>query len=138
MNIVSEHRLRNDQAETCHIETWVGEFACRAGLSDEVKNAFDLSLVEWTTNIISYAYDDEREHWITVRFLAGDREARVEVEDDGLEFNPLKQPPVDTSAPLETRLIGGLGIHMMRQLMDAVAYRRAHGRNILTLTKRWS
>jgi anti-sigma regulatory factor (Ser/Thr protein kinase) len=138
MNIVSEHQLRNDQAETRHIETWVGEFARRAGLSAETQHAFDLSLVEWITNIISYAYNDTREHWITIRFRAGEGEAHAEVEDDGREFNPLTLPPVDTSTPLETRPIGGLGIHMMRRLMDQVLYRRDHGQNILSLVKRTS
>lgn len=136
MNIVSEHRLRNALPETRRIESWVGEFARRVGLSAETQHAFDLSLVEWLTNIISYAYDDAREHWITLRFLVGEGEARVEVEDDGREFNPLTLPPVDTSAPLETRPIGGLGIHMVRRLMDQVLYRRDNGQNILTLIKR--
>ena len=136
MNIASDHRLRNALSETRQIETWVEEFVRRAGLSVEAHHAFDLSLVEWITNLISYAYDDARDHWITIRFRAGEGEARVEVEDDGREFNPLTLPPVDITAPLETRPIGGLGIHMMRRLMDQVLYRRDNGRNILTLVKR--
>ena len=64
------------------------------------------------------------------------RQARVEVEDDGRAFNPLDLPPVDTTVPLEQRPVGGLGVHMIRQLMDSVEYRRADGRNILTLTRR--
>ena len=68
--------------------------------------------------------------------LAGAGQARAEVEDDGREFDPLTRPPVDTSAPLEQRGIGGLGVHMVRQLMDSVEYRRVTGRNILTMTRR--
>jgi len=73
---------------------------------------------------------------VTIRFKADAKEVCVEVEDDGLEFNPLALPPVDITEPLETRAVGGLGVHMMRQLMDAVEYRRVNGRNVLSLIKR--
>jgi serine/threonine-protein kinase RsbW len=136
MNLVAEYRLRNDPAESRRIEEWIKSFAEAAQLSPEARNAFDHALVEWITNVISYAYADVREHWITVRFLAAPGQAQVEVEDDGREFNPLSLPLVDTSAPLEQRAIGGLGIHMVRQFMDSVGYRRESGRNILTMTRR--
>lgn len=136
MNIISEHRLRNDLGETRHIGAWVEAFAEQARLSPATRNAFDLALVEWITNVISYAYEDDHEHWITARFLGAPGQASVEIEDDGREFNPLTRPPVDTSAPLEQRGIGGLGVHMVRQLMDSVEYRREAGRNILTMTRR--
>jgi anti-sigma regulatory factor (Ser/Thr protein kinase) len=136
MNIVSEHRLRNDLAETRHLGAWIEAFARQANLSLPTRNAFDLALVEWLTNVIAHAYDDAREHWIAVRFLASPSQARVEVEDDGREFNPLTHPPVDTTTPLEQRAIGGLGVHMVRRLMDSVEYRREAGRNILVMTRR--
>jgi len=136
MTIVSEHRLRNDPGEARQVGAWVEAFVRRAGLSAEVQNALDLSLVEWITNVISYGYEDEREHSITLRFKAEAGEVCVEVEDDGKEFNPLLHPPADTTAPLETRPIGGLGIHMMRKLMDVVQYQRTNGRNVVTLRKR--
>ena len=136
MTIVSEHRLRNDPREARQVGAWVEAFVRRAGLSTEVQNALDLSLVEWVTNVISYGYEDKQEHSITLRFKAEAAEVCVEVEDDGKEFNPLLHPPADTTVPLETRPIGGLGIHMMRKLMDAVQYQRTNGRNIVTLKKR--
>lgn len=136
MNLVAEYRLRNDAAESRQIEKWVLSFAEAAQLSPTARNAFDLALVEWVTNVISYAYEDAGEHWIVIRFLVGAGQARAEVEDDGREFNPLTRPPVDTNAPLEQRGIGGLGVHLVRQLMDSVAYRREADRNILTMTRR--
>jgi len=136
MNLVAEYRLRNDPTESRQIGGWIQAFAEAARLSPAARNAFDLALVEWVTNVISHAYDDTREHWIGVRFLAAPGQARVEVEDDGREFNPLTLPPVDTTVPLEQRAIGGLGVHMIRQFMDSVDYRRAEGRNILTMTRR--
>lgn len=136
MNLVAEYRLRNDLAESRQIEGWIQSFAEVAQLSPAARNAFDHALVEWVTNVISYAFDDAGEHWIAVRFLAAPGQARVEVEDDGREFNPLELPPADTTVPLEQRGIGGLGVHMIRQFMDSVEYRREEGRNILTMTRR--
>jgi anti-sigma regulatory factor (Ser/Thr protein kinase) len=135
MKLVAEYRLRNDPAESSRIEGWMNTFAEAAQLSPEARNAFDHALVEWITNVISYTHEDGREHWILVRFLASRDQARIVVEDEGREFDPLALPPVDTSAPLEQRPIGGLGVHMIRRLMDSVEYRRESGRNILTMTR---
>jgi anti-sigma regulatory factor (Ser/Thr protein kinase) len=135
MNIISEHRLRNDPAQTRQLAAWVKDFAHRADLPDAVRDAFDLALEECITNVISYAWNDGQEHWLTLRFLSDPTSACVEIEDDGRAFNPLSKPPVDTTEPLETRPIGGLGIHMVRQLMDSATYRRENGLNVLTLIK---
>ncbi len=136
MNLIAAHRLRARPGETAPVEGWLREFAARAALPDTVRHAFDLALEEWLSNVIKYAHDDpEGEHWIDLRFLARPGWARIEVEDAGREFNPLTAPPVDTTEPLETRGVGGLGLHMIRQLMDSVEYRRDRGRNILAFEK---
>ena len=136
MNHAAEHRLRNDLQELRQLGPWIEAFARASALPRPLQDALDHALVEWVTNVISYGFPAGGEHWIQLRFQADANLARVEIEDDGIAFNPLDRPPVDTSAPLETRPIGGLGIHMIRQLMDAVEYRRADGHNILTLIKR--
>ena len=138
MNIVSEHRLRNDPAEARHLAAWVEAFARQAQLPRPLQSALDHALTECVANVIAHAYDDVGEHWITIRFRSTNQDARVEVEDDGREFDPRTVPPVDVSAPLETRAVGGLGVQMMCQFMDVVEYRRENGRNILTLIKRIS
>jgi anti-sigma regulatory factor (Ser/Thr protein kinase) len=136
MSAVSELRLRNQLAELRRTSEWVGEFARANQLPPALAHALELSLVEWVTNVISYAYPDAREHWITIRLAIDTNEVRAEVTDDGRGFDPLTYPPVDTSAPLEKRAVGGLGIHMMRKLMDDVEYRREGERNIVTMVKR--
>ena len=57
------------------------------------------------------------------------------ISDAGIPFDPTKQPPVDTSLSAEERAIGGLGIHLVNQLMDEVKYERVEGKNVLTLVK---
>jgi anti-sigma regulatory factor (Ser/Thr protein kinase) len=138
MNVHSQHRLRANSIERQQVEGWLRDFARRAGLPVAVSHALDLALEEWISNVISYGYEDSAEHWIELRFEGTDHEARVEIEDDGREFNPLAIPPVNTKEPLETRPIGGLGVHVIRSLVDEVNYRRENGCNILTLTKRFA
>ena len=135
MSAVSEFRVRNQLAELPRVGEQVASFSKTHQLPRNVAHAFDLSLTEWITNIISHGYADSREHWIEIHLAIVDDQMRAEIVDDGREFNPLIHPPADTSAPLETRPTGGLGLHMMRQLMDRVEYRREGDQNIVTLTK---
>ena len=57
-------------------------------------------------------------------------EIRVNVEDDGKPFNPLDAPEADTAKPLEERTVGGLGVHLVRKLMDGLEYQRRDGKNL--------
>ena len=57
------------------------------------------------------------------------------LSDTGVPFDPTVAPEADISASLENRPIGGLGIHLVRSIMDNVSYKRAEGRNVLTMTK---
>jgi anti-sigma regulatory factor (Ser/Thr protein kinase) len=58
------------------------------------------------------------------------------IEDDGVEFNPTEHPIPDLDAPLEERKVGGLGIHLVRQIMTSVEYQRVAGKNVVTLRKK--
>ncbi|MDE0392619.1 MAG: ATP-binding protein [Rhodospirillales bacterium] len=87
------------------------------------------------TNTIGYGYDDDGEHRIDLALRIDSGTLTVEVADDGRAFDPLQTPELDMSAPMEERARGGLGIYLVRKTMDAVAYRREDGRNVVTLTK---
>jgi serine/threonine-protein kinase RsbW len=136
MSAVSEFRLRNDLSELTRLGELIHAFASTENLSPDTRRAFDLALAEWITNVISYAWTDGAAHEIELRLSVADGVARAEVSDNGRAFNPLQHPPADTAAPLEARPIGGLGIHMMRKLMDTVEYRRENGRNVVVMSRR--
>ena len=90
------------------------------------------------SNISAYAYPDGG-GTVEARMTANadGTELSLAFSDRGVPFDPLAVKPPDTSAPLAERKIGGLGIHVVRRLMDQVVYRRTEdGRNVLTLTKR--
>lgn len=90
------------------------------------------------SNIAAYAYPDGGGTVeIRVEGDVGGTAIRLIFSDRGIPFDPLTVAPPDTAAPLADRRIGGLGIHVVRKLMDGVAYRRTEdGRNLLTLVKR--
>ena len=95
----------------------------------------NLGLDELFTNIISYGFDDELEHQIKFA-LAKDKETLVvQVEDDGIPFNPLEVAGPEVSQDLDSINIGGLGIHLIKKMMDDIDYQRDKGKNKLILRK---
>lgn len=127
--------LHNRPGEKQRLVGALEAFTAEHGLPAKVHQAAELALEEHVTNVVNYAYTDNAPHEIRVRLSCDACALYVEVEDDGKAFNPLTAPQVDTSVPLERRPVGGLGIHLMRQFMDTLEYRREGGRNILRLTK---
>jgi sigma-B regulation protein RsbU (phosphoserine phosphatase) len=130
-----EIKLHNKLAEVARVNETLTEFGRQRGLSDVVLNDLKLALGEILTNIISYGYTDGGEHEIRVSLGAEAEAVTVAVEDDGQPFNPLEAPAPDTSRPLEERAIGGMGIHLVRKLMDGLEYQRREGKNLLILKK---
>jgi anti-sigma regulatory factor (Ser/Thr protein kinase) len=128
--------IANRLSEVARLATAIETFGAAHGLHDDVVFAFNLALDEVLTNTISYGYDGVGERDIRVRLGVRAGVVQAQVEDDGRPFNPLNVPPPDLDAPLEDRPIGGLGLHIVRSLMDDVEYRHDGARNILTLRKR--
>lgn len=109
------------------------EAFCRAqNIPGPIAYKFNLALDETLTNTISHAFADGGRHQIDVRVEHRDGYLTATVSDDGTPFDALAQPPPDLHAAVEDRKIGGLGIHLLRTLMDTVAYRRHDDRNHLT------
>lgn len=116
----------------------IGAFGARHRLSEDVLHDVRLAMEEIVVNIIHYAYEDAREHEITVRMLMEEGNLVLEVRDDGKPFNPMEVPPPALDTPLEEREEGGLGIFLSRRLMDSVEYKRVEGENVLVMKKKVS
>jgi phosphoserine phosphatase RsbU/P len=125
--------VKNDLAELQRLNELVTEFSEQQGLPAELVYRVNLVLEEIVTNIVSYGYDDSLEHEISVRLSWLKPWIEVEIEDDGRPFNPLDAPSPDMEKPLGERQIGGLGIHLVRKMMDDLAYRRESDKNCLHL-----
>jgi len=128
--------LQNRPEETQRLLLALEEFARQHHLAPAALQAADLALEEHVTNVMSYGYDDAAPHVILIRLSVENQRLQIEVEDDGRPHDPLSRPPVNTSVPLEEKPIGGLGVHLIRSLMDEVDYRREAGKNILRMRKR--
>src|SRR5262245_23364840 len=109
-----------------------------AGLPDESVLELRLVAEELLVNVADYGHDDGAEHWVRVELeLTADR-VTLRFEDDGRPFDPLAAPPPDVAAPVEERDVGGLGVHLVRSLVDHAEYAWVAGRNVLTVRKRLS
>lgn len=98
--------------------------------------AMNLALDEMITNAVTHGYDDPAGEQVRVHIETSRGELIATVTDRGRGFNPLDAPPSDLAASMENRPVGGLGIQLVRTLMDRVKYERANGENVLTLQKR--
>ncbi|MBZ0181408.1 MAG: ATP-binding protein [Melioribacteraceae bacterium] len=102
------------------------------------KNIFELNLIldELITNIISYAYEDDSDHAIELDINKEKDELKIQLIDDGKEFNPLEKEEVKLDQDLDERKIGGLGIHIVKEKTDEIKYKRESNKNILMLKKK--
>ncbi|MGO1119170.1 ATP-binding protein [Rhodovibrionaceae bacterium A322] len=128
--------ITSEIAEIPKVVTAVEDFAAKHQLSDELLHAVTLSLDEVITNIASYAYPSGTTGPVVVELSKQSGWMEIRVKDSGAPFNPLidaKEPDLDS--PLESREIGGLGIHFVKTLMDEVSYDFLAGENQLLMRK---
>jgi sigma-B regulation protein RsbU (phosphoserine phosphatase) len=127
--------LKNSVAEIARLGERLGEFAAVHQLAPSVLYDLNVALEEAVTNIISHGYADHREHEILVRIRVESGAVIAELKDDARAFNPLTAPDADVTTPLDERTAGGLGIHLMRKLMDRIEYERLEDGNLLIMKK---
>ncbi len=108
-----------------------------AGCPDRVQYQIDIVLDEIFSNIVTYAYPNERGTAVVqVEFAEAPSAVRITFQDSGVPFNPLETAEPDITKSAEERSIGGLGIYIVKKTMDEVIYSRENGKNILTIEKR--
>ena len=116
------------------ISAAIEEFAERDNWTPDLVFKLNLVLEELGVNIINYSGATED---IEISLASDGDSITVEISDDGRPFNPLQdQDTPDVTAPLGDRPIGGLGIHLVRTMMDDLWYSRENGKNKLAMTKR--
>ncbi|TDI75169.1 MAG: PAS domain S-box protein [Bacteroidetes bacterium] len=127
--------VKNHLSDMDNINEHFKVFAEQAGISEIIIKKFYVVFDEILSNIISYAYKDENEHDIKIKMGISGNRLTVNILDDGIPFNPLGIDKPDMELSLEDREVGGLGIHIVRNLMDGVFYHRGIDKNVLTLIK---
>ena len=135
MEIQKKVTLVNKLSESERLSKIIEDFAEEKNLSLKLLFEINVALDEILTNIVSYAYNDKAEHKILVRLFSLKDGLKIQVEDEGIAFNPLQRAEPDITKSVMERPIGGLGIHMVRKLVDELKYKRENNKNILTLIK---
>jgi len=130
-----EFLLRSRLPELDGLAEQLGAFCFLQGMDEEGRADVRLVVEEAVSNTIRHGYTDPQGHEIRVRAAVDNGELSLEIEDDGRAFNPLEAPLPDLTLPVEDRPIGGLGITLIRTLMDRVEYRRSGGKNLLRLVR---
>jgi anti-sigma regulatory factor (Ser/Thr protein kinase) len=104
--------------------------------SAQALNLLLIAIEELVINCVDYGYDDDKTHTIRLVLAIDGENLIITVIDDGHPFDPLSALPPDLSLPVQARPVGGLGIHLLRQLSDQITYQRRDRFNELTITKR--
>lgn len=133
-----EHHLnlKNDMAELEKLHRFTERLGRALGLSKKCVVETNLALEEVFSNIVSYAYEDCKDDFIKISAIPPVNGALVlRIEDNGNPFNPLEAAEPELTYDLENCGIGGLGIHLVKKLMDDVSYDYREYKNILEMKK---
>ena len=128
--------MQNNVREIGRLGPFINEIAEKVGIEASLTRKLRLAVEEALVNVIDYAYPIGTEGNVTLRAMYDGHTLKMMIIDSGIPFDPTAKEKADTSLSAEDRQIGGLGILLVRELMDAINYERDNGQNILTLIKK--
>ena len=131
----SELVMRNDTADILLMAEFIDGVCEKYQLPMDIGFSLNLALEEAVANVMKYAYPEGEVHDIVLSVKLTDNRLMFKLIDTGKPFDPTIVPDADVNLSAEERQIGGLGIFLVRQIMDSVEYRRIDGKNILTMIK---
>lgn len=114
-----------------------GRFLHQAGAPEEAVFAAHLAMEELITNTIKYGYPSDSVGKVFLHLHLHEKKFHLRMEDSAPEFDPFNQPPPDLTLPIHQRPVGGLGLHLIKNLMTTCHYRREEDRNVVLLEKIW-
>lgn len=127
--------VKNRIEDLLRVNSIFESFATQHEINGRLRYHLLVSIEEILTNIIKYGFDEQGVHPIHITFRCVEEHIEMEFEDRGREFNPLETEEPDFDTPVAERQLGGLGIHLVKKMMDVTKYRREGDRNILLLRK---
>lgn len=125
--------VRNDLAELERVTAILDELWDRNAVEPEIRADLNIAAEEVITNVIRHGRAGDTAVLVQVEVLP--ERVRIEVKDHGIAFNPLEHPPPDTGLSLDQRRPGGLGILLVRRIMDHTEYQRLDAMNCFTMIK---
>lgn len=129
-----EFALEPELREVPRLLDWIAQCCGRDGVPGATASRFQLAVEEAVVNIIDHAFvGAPPPHLFRLRLEIDRRRIAAELVDNGNAFDPSLAPTPDCALPVERRSLGGLGIHLMRNMAERVEYRRYGGCNHLRL-----
>jgi serine/threonine-protein kinase RsbW len=125
-----------DPAQLGVLSEFLREFGSAAALAPTQVGTLELALEEIFLNIAMHGSEPGSAPQVEVSLNLETDAVTMTIEDDGPQFDPLSLPPPDVTVSLADRKVGGLGVFLVRSLMDTVSYARVAGRNQLRMSKR--
>lgn len=127
--------LPNDVETIPQLNEFIDAIAESIGLDMSLTMSLNLAIEEAVVNVMEYAYPQGSKGDVTIDVAASDQWLQFIISDSGTPFDPTEKKDADTTLSVDERPIGGLGIFLVRQLMDTIQYDYVDGKNVLTLKK---
>lgn len=127
--------IKNHLSELDKVSQFIEEIGEELGLDLELQMNLNLVLEEMVVNVIDYAYPEGTEADVELLAKSDGKELTFVLSDQGREFDPTAQESNDMSANPAERKLGGMGIFIVKNIMNKVTYQRLDGKNLLTMTK---
>ena len=130
-----ELKLKNQIGELERVNQFVEEIGQELGLDMELQMNLNLVMEEMVSNVIFYAYPKETSADIELVVESDGKELTFVLSDQGKEFDPTLKDDADPNVNPIDREIGGMGIYIVKNIMNKVTYQRLEGKNLLTMQK---
>jgi len=130
--------IRNNVKEVSKLSEFMKSVMENVGIEKPLDRQLQLAVEEAVVNVIDYAYPVGQEGEIEICVMSDGKTLKTVIIDSGVAFDPTAKEKPDTTLSAEDRQIGGLGILLVREIMDSVNYERINKQNILTLTKKFN
>ncbi|MFI3315016.1 MAG: ATP-binding protein [Rikenellaceae bacterium] len=127
--------IKNEISEINRLAEFIEMLGEEQDFSPSLTMSLNLALEEAVSNIILYAYPEKLGESITITCTNDSNRLVFTISDSGVEFDPTRVEEADTTLSAQERPIGGLGIYLIRKIMDEVCYQRIDNKNILTISK---
>lgn len=130
-----ELKLKNRMEELERVNQFVEEIVDELGLDMEMQMNLNLVIEEMVVNVISYAYPEGKTAEIGLLAESDGKELTFVLSDKGVAFDPTKKESADMDVNPAERDLGGMGIYIVKNIMNEVSYQRLEGKNLLTMKK---